>query len=382
MAKRSRKRQSSTALLRNGLRYFKKGNYSQAIETWERVAQQTPDMTPTSALAQAYFRRGLKRLYDQESAHPQGGLSDLRRAVELRADDPCYTYHLGLALHRQGEVDQAIRAYRAVRQNGGEFADRVAYPLAVALLQCGEDPTDDSVWSALTEEERAMLSQVGTFRRRPYTLSPDAPLLWRGLAALDVGEHEEALSAFNRILENEDSTNPMEQRLIHYYLGVLAAQREDWDTARHEWNTAHAAGLTLPRLTENLGEAYHRLAEERLMDGDVEGALAAAQEARRHKPDSNSLQELISQTNQRLAYQAASAGRWDVAHEHWEKADAAEGGSFRLAYNLALAHEKAEEFVAAAEKWREALRRRPRSDDHPDAIDDEQVAMLWRRAAE
>jgi tetratricopeptide (TPR) repeat protein len=58
------------------------------------------------------------------------------------------------------------------------------------------------------------------------------------------------------------------------------------------------------------------------------------------------------------------------------------GGSFRLAYNLALAYEQAEGWVMAGETWREALRRRPRKADHPDAVSDEEVARLWRRAAE
>jgi tetratricopeptide (TPR) repeat protein len=105
-------------------------------------------------------------------------------------------------------------------------------------------------------------------------------------------------------------------------------------------------------------------------------------EALRHKPDDRRLGELISQAHQRLAYKAASAGQWTDATQHWEAADQAEGGSFRLAYNLALAYERAEDFIAAGERWREALRRRPRRDDHPDAIDDEQVSQLWRRAAE
>ena len=105
-------------------------------------------------------------------------------------------------------------------------------------------------------------------------------------------------------------------------------------------------------------------------------------EASRHKPGDRRLNELFSQGYQRLAYQAASVGDWEKALECWEKANEVGGGSFRLAYNLALAYERAEAFIAAGETWREALRRRPRKADHPDAISDEQVARLWRRAAE
>jgi len=336
-------------------------------------------MQPTSALAEAYFRRGLKHLYGK-TRQAQAGLDDLKQAVELQPDDPRYIYHMGLAAHRQGDLEEAIRAYRKALGQGEEFASRAAYPLALALFQSGEDPTAAPEWSALSATEQAMLSQADVFRRRPYTLPPNAPPLWRGMAALDEGDRELALSTLDDVLQN--STHPVEQRMAHYYLGVLAAQDEDWDTARRHWNAARAAGFMAPRLTDNLGKVYHRLAEERLMDKDAQGALEAATEALRHKPDDNRLAELVSNAHQHLAHEAASADQWATALEHWKAADEAEGGSFRLAYNLALAHERAEEFLIAGEKWREALRRRPRRDDHPDAIDDEQVAQLWRRAAE
>ena len=384
MAKRKRKsrrhpRQSGAVLLQNGLQAFRRGDYDQAIEAWERVGRQTPSMQPVSALAQVYFRRGLKHTYGS-SPDLQAGLSDLEQAAKLQPGDPCYAYHLGLAAHRLGDLNRAVRAYQVARRGEGEFAKRAAYPLALALLQRGGDPTSAPVWPALAETERATLSQASAFRRRPYTLSPGAPLLWQGLAALDAGEREQALAALNRTVESPSS--PAELGMAHYYLGVLAARDEKWDTARHHWNAARAAGLAVPRLEGNMGELYHRMAEERLVAEDVEGALAAASEALRHKPDDKRLKELLSQAHQRLADRAASAGQWSVALEHWEAADRAESGRFRLAYNLALAYERAEEFFTAGGKWREALRRRPRRDDHPDAINDGQVAQLWRRAAE
>lgn len=376
---RRRPRQSGAALLQNGLQAFRRGDYDQAIEAWERVGRQAPSQQPVSALAQVYFRRGLQHTYGR-SPDPQAGLSDLEQAARLQPGDPCYAYHLGLAAQRLGDLNRAVHAYQVARKGEGEFAERAAYPLALALLQRGEDPTSAPVWSALSKAEQAMLRQAGAFRRRPYTLSPGAPLLWQALAALDAGGREQALAALNGTVEG--SSSPAELGMAHYYMGVLAARDGDWDGARRRWNAARAAGLTMPRLAGNMGELYHRLAEERLVEQDVEGALAAASEALRHKPDDKRLKELLSQAHQRLAHQAASAGQWPVALEHWEAADEAESGSFRLAYNLALAYERAELFSAAGGKWREALRRRPRRDDHPDAISDGQVAQLWRRAAE
>jgi len=380
-----RRAQSAAALKQNGLRAFKRGDYSQAIETWERVGRHPLDVRLRTALAEAYFRRGLSHLYGK-SPNPPAGLRDLTQATELQPDDPRYRYHLGLAMHHRGDLDEAMGAYRTVRQSHSEseFAARAAYPLALALLQTGKDPANDPMWSELSAEEQSTLDQAATFHRRPYTLSPDAPPLWRSMAALDAGDREQARVLLDSVIES--ATDPVEQGMAHYYRGVLAAQEESWDEARRQWGAAHAAGLAIPRLTANLGEAYHRLAEERLADAssptDVEDVIAAAIEALRHTPDDKRLNELFSQAHQRLAYQAASAGRWSAALAHWEEAHDAEGGSFRLAYNLALAHERCEDFFSAGELWREALRRRPRRDDHPDAITDEQVAQLWRRSAE
>ncbi len=391
--RRTRKRQSSVDLRRNGLGAFNQRDYSTAITAWERVRQQTPDMLPPSALAEAYFRRALHQIHG--TGQLEAGRDDLRRAAELQPDDLRIGYHLGLVAHRQGRLEDAIRHYRLVRERAvrhggvghggvghgdGDLAQRAAYPLALALLQRGDDPTEAPVWSALGDGERAMLDEVGAFRRRPYTLSDDAPALWRGMAALDAGDEARAEAALQHALET--ATSPAERQLSHYYRGVLAAHHEDWERAVGHWTAARAAGLTMARLEDNLQEAYHRVAEQRLERGDVEGALLAGEEARRHGSSYPSLEALVSHAHQRLAHEAASAGRWEAARKQWEQADAAEDGSFRLAYNLALAHERSEEFLAAGERWREALRRRPRSDDHADALTDDQVARLWQRAAE
>jgi tetratricopeptide (TPR) repeat protein len=162
----------------------------------------------------------------------------------------------------------------------------------------------------------------------------------------------------------------------------LAAKNKEWEKAGRQWSAARAAGVRSARLEANSGELYHRLAEKRLENEDIDGALEAAMAARRHARKNKRLDELISQGYQRQAVQAASSGDWERALECWEEANEMGGGSFRLAYNRALAYEHAEDFVAAGETWREALRRRPRKADHPDAISDEQVARLWRRAAE
>ena len=380
MAKKRRRKsrntsaQSAVALRLNGLRAFQSGDYSQAIKTWERIPE---SMRPNPALAEAYFRRGVECFYGSESHH-QDGLEDLQKAVEIQPRDPCYAYHLGLAAHHLGHLDQATRAYRSARQAAGAYADRAAYPLALALLQAGQDPASDPVWDDLSVEDQVMLQEAVAFSRRPYQLSPQAPQLWHTLAALDAGD----LSTAQAGLDELSATTEAEKGILHYYRGVLAAQTEDWETARSEWLAAYAAGLRSQRLVNNLADIFHRAAVELLQNSDPQTALAAAQESARYKSDDNALNQLLAQIHQHLGYQAASANQWDEAQKHWLTATELDSSSFRLAYNLALAYERSENYQKAGETWREALRRRPRRADHPDAITDEQVARLWQRAAE
>ncbi|MCJ7622697.1 MAG: hypothetical protein MUO76_04275 [Anaerolineaceae bacterium] len=366
--------QKATALRSNGLKAFQNGDYQKAISTWERIPE---NLRPTSALAEAYFRRGLEHLHGPEPA-PQAGLLDLQQAISYQPDDQVYAHHLGLAAHRLGDLEQAVLAYRMARRTSKKISDRTAYPLALALLQQKQDPSSDPVWDDLSDDEKVMMIEIGAFHHRPYKLSPEAPLLWRSLVALDEGDHSTAQLMLNEF----QAATPIEKGIVSYYRGITAALTEDWDTTRREWVNAYAAGLRSERLLDNLAELFHRTAEELLTNGEPKTALAAAQESALHKPNDRSLKKLMSQIYHHLGYQAASANRWDEAQSHWQKVLELDGSSFRLAYNLALSYEHSENYQAASETWSEALRRRPRSTSHPDAITDEQVARLWQRTAE
>jgi tetratricopeptide (TPR) repeat protein len=365
--------QSSAALQRNGLQAFKRHDYATAIAVWERAYKQQSDKKTAAALAEAHFRRGASGLDS-----PEETLADLRRANELQPDDDCYAYHLALTLHRQERPSEALPLYQQIRQGKSPFAPRAAYPLALALLQQGENPANHPVWAALNQAEQTILrfgqspQQVAADERSPF---------WQGILALQNGRYTQADELLRQTLDKPESL--LQQAAAHYALGLIAAQAEDWSAARHHWQTAYKSGFHADQLQHNLRELYHRLAEERLQAGDLNAALNAAQDAAKlYGERPSALAELESQIQQRLGQQAAAAGKWAEALEHWGQAREIDGGSFRLAYNFALALEKQEEFIEAGEAWREALRRRPRRSDHPDAITDEQVSRLWRRAAE
>ncbi|MCG2783961.1 MAG: tetratricopeptide repeat protein [Anaerolineae bacterium] len=373
-AKEHRLAQSLEALTQNGIKEFRFKEYAKAIVTWEKIPT---TKRPISMLAEAHFRLGLKLFY---GAAPQEGLTHLQNAAQSLPDDPIYTYHLGLALHRSGNTPGALDAYQTARKKPGSIAARAAYPLALALLQSGQDPAANPAWKELTPAEQTALGSAGAFRRRPYTLPPEAPLLWRALASLDSDNREQAQAQLEQVAAADVSVT--EKGLAHYYLGVLAVRADDLESARRAWEAAAATGLRLERLSANLAETYQRRAEDALAQGDIQTALAAVSEAKRHCPEENTLDELLAQIHQQLGYQAATLDRWNEAQDHWQTAVKLDSGSFRLAYNLALAYEKSGNFLKAGETWREALRRRPRRADHPDALGDDQVARLWQHAAE
>ncbi len=380
MSKRKCSSRSSSKNLRdNGIQAFRSGNYGVAIECWEFLRKRNSSLSQESALAEAYFRQGLNGVYDTP-ARWEDGLLYFSEAVTLQPDEARYHYYKGLASYELGNLAQAADAYAKAYQLGGPFGRRAAYALALIPLQQGEDPTEHPSWPDLTDGERATLTDASNLQRRPYSVSEDAPPLWYGVVALDNGELDEARRALEKVLET--ARNRGSVGLAHHYLGVLAARREDMDTARYHWNQALAAGFDAPHLTLNLGESYHRLTEAHLKADNPAAAAEAAREALHYKPGKRNLELALSQAYQRLGYQAAAGGRWEEARDYWQRAYRLEDGSFRLSYNLALACEKAGEYIEAAEKWRETLRRRPRRDDDPDAMDDTQVAQLWKRAAE
>jgi len=366
--------QSLDAITQNGVKAFRLKEYGKALAAWERI----PDpKRPLPMLAEAHFRLGLNLFY---GANPQDGLFHLQTAVQFQPDDELYAYHLGLALHRQGNLPGAMEAYQAARKKAGAVAKRAAYPLALALLNAGQSLPENPVWQELLPEEQNILRIAGVFRRRPYQLPADAPLLLCALVSLDNDNRLEARGQLEQFLVT--ATDAGEKGLAHYYLGVLAARANDFESARCAWEAALANGFKHERLCANLAELYQRRAEDALTQGEIQTALAAASEAKRHLPQENSLDELLAQIHQQLGYQAATHNNWSEAQYHWRSAVNLDSGSFRLAYNLALAYEKSGDFLQAGEAWREALRRRPRRADHPDALDDDQVSRLWQRAAE
>lgn len=366
---KSRKQQSANDLRHSGLRFFNRGNYDQAISQWERALSKQPLPDDAIRLSEAYFRRACQQ--------PATALADLEKAHHYQPDSIRIQYHLGLVAHHHGDLETAVALYQAVRQSNNLYTQRTNYPLALALLQQGEAIVQTAVWPQLSPAEQALLQAAQTFQRRPYQVGDNAAPLWLGLAALDEGQLTEAQAYLTQSCNAADSA-----ALSHNYLGVIAAAQENWPAATKHWMAAQTASFHSTILQHNLGELYHRLAEDKMGDMQVAAALAAATEAARFKTNDKSLNDLIAHAHAHLGHQAAAQNKWETAYDHWKTAIDSGGKTFRLVCNMALACEQLEIWEEAAELWRDAMRRRPRSSDHPDAVSDAEVSRLWQRTAE
>ena len=96
-----------------GFKAFKKGQFAEAIQHWSNPpAAAMPALKP--ALAEAYFRRAMLAT-DRSMA-----IQDLLAAIGATPEDGRCWYHLGLAHHRDGDLDGAEEAYGR--------AERLGYP--------------------------------------------------------------------------------------------------------------------------------------------------------------------------------------------------------------------------------------------------------------
>jgi tetratricopeptide (TPR) repeat protein len=378
----SKKRNRTTALpkilkgqpnedlrIKQGRTAFKHGAYTQAILHWEGVlashsalAEQEPKVK--AALAEAYFRRGQHDLFVATGR----ALDDLAHAARLKADDPLYAYHVGLAWHRQGEPEKAIAGYRQALTRDPAFK-RATYPLALALVQSGQDATQDPVWQALDETQRLLLQR-----------KPAADSVSQGLGLAAAGQWTEA----RQVLSGSGGKvqSPLARGLVDAYLGIMAQRSGDGDTALAQWWHAFDLGINTPALVYNLTLAYTLRAESALAAGRPEEAATLAKRGLSVAPENRRLLDIAAYSRLQAGYSAAEKGDWEKALNHWNNIENLAGLNARaLAANQAIAFEKLEDWESAAEAWREFVRRRPRKEETDDWLSPEQVARLWARVS-
>jgi tetratricopeptide (TPR) repeat protein len=370
-------RLTAPELAQQGYRAFQRADYAGAIKAWDHArGKPNAPLTLAAALAEAHFRRAISQ--------PSPDLSDLIRATNLRPADQRYRYHLALAFHRQGALDEAEPLYRQLLAEAPPFT-RAAAPLAQLLLEQNRSATKDPAWQHLSPAERTQLAAAEALIRKKAVstltkLSAESlHPFWRGLVALALNDFPTAQQCLQP-LANPDSALPAQARAVaRYYLGVIAAAAGQIEAALAHWQVAQAGGMNRLHLQRNLSAVAYVQAIAAQQAGQPQKAADLLAQAGLDDADTSAF---YRQLNLELGYAAAQKGDWKQALSHWQQAESAGDESRQLTCNLALAYQHQEQYHPAAEYWRTMLRRRPRKVGHPDALTDSQVARIWQNIAE
>lgn len=364
------------ALVREAHRMLDKSRYQDALELTEQAAQLARSRDERQAcdalLAEIYFQQASTRT-------GRARLEDLEKAAELAPQKPLYRVHLARALEQDGRIDKALTHYRAVSKVWKDSG--VGYLWCVAALEAGRpQPRVDlspAERNTLTIVQRLASKDPKAVRLAEPVLDGSLPL-WKALAQMladDQTAPVEELKTVTSMLDGTEATG-----IVHYYLGVAALRAGDLDAAWLALDDAREAGYTSPWMKENLSYLARVQAIRQAEAGNWQ-AVVRVGEPVLDETDDRILAETVGLARYHLGYKAALTGKWAAAIRHWQQAERYASSCY-LAQNLALALEQREDWQGAAEAWRDLIRRRPRRKDHPDHLSDNQVAGLWRHAAE
>ncbi|MFL5803910.1 MAG: tetratricopeptide repeat protein [Roseiflexaceae bacterium] len=345
-----------------GLRSFHAQRFDDAIRLWSPLAAKDPRVR--AALAEAFFRRALRPTLTGQT------FDDLRQAITLAPNEARYHYHLGMNLHRTGDLAGAITSYRAVLQRDANWRGA---GMLLALASLEQNPRADlSAAPGSTPQIRAALAPVQSLLLGTARL-PDGDALarlWRGLALIDAGD------GAARAALDDDRPLPAAQfvALRRYYKGVAAAQAGDIEAALKLWQQVYAGGTFTTTLLDNLATLLFQQLSAQLAAGDLAGATATVEQSLDTPFSGGAFDEARVQVLDRAARDAAANGDWARAVALWEgarrlvSANSTLGSPRPLLHNLALAYEAQEQWIEAAEAWRGMLRTRPRQKgDQPPA---------------
>jgi tetratricopeptide (TPR) repeat protein len=366
------------ALARDGMQAFKRVDYDGAIYHWTKTLQKKdrpPDVP--FALAEAHFRRALSK--------PVTDLKDLNEAIKLKPNDNCYNYHLALAYHNQGELKKAESIYRSLLSGSPPY-ERVALPLAQLLIEQKVSVVKDPVAKYLTLQDKAQLSVAeALINQKPAsTLArlidvPSIDPIWRGLLAFALNKPEIAQQNLQNV---SDEYHPIHQAVAKYYMGLMAIDNNQLKTTLEYWLSAKSKGYDMLHLRKNLSVLYYHRAVQEYKAGRVPQANEFLEKVSSQYFKTKEFNQFKQQMNWQTGCEVARSGNWQKARQCWEKILQDGESNRRLTFNLALAHQKTDNYIEAAERWREVLRRRPRNADHEDALTDVQVARIWAIVAE
>ena len=295
-----------------------------------------------------------------------------------------FAYHQGMTLLALHRFDAARTALTRARQLGATH-ESLAPALALAQQLDGQAPEAGELvpeqaqalaFLSALQQGKADAQQSATF----VAQQPNAQQrsLWQELLQMRETPGASPLASLESAQSELDAE--LARPIVDYYVGVAALRRRDHETAVAAWHDAQAHGFNTPWFRDNqvylLRQEIEELAEREEWATIVE-RLSGHSELETSAP----LREHLAYAHFYLGEAQARAQQWQEAAHHWRQAHELNPSRY-LAQNLALAEESLENWWGAAEAWRDLTRRRPRKENHPDYLDDEQVATVWKRASD
>jgi tetratricopeptide (TPR) repeat protein len=363
------------ALKQNGLRAFQRSDFTAAIKEWSSFdLKAEPSAGP--ALAEAHFRRALN------TPDPLQRTADLTRAAELAPTEGRFWYHLGLAHHRAGRLDEARTAYARAAAAG--FARRpLGFTRGLVEVEC-DTRVDGARLTAVSGDEAVSLIPIvallrgdlkavlasGTSswieRLRGQARGDAVTALWRGLAYLAAGQVTQAAETLGA---RTNSTLPGGAEAVRiFYRGLALVASGDRTGALAEWGKLHERDQ-FPRVAAAVASAYTSQVRADLEAGRWSEVVKATDSAFALPGPSRQQPALLTAAivaRNRLANEAVARGAWAEAIPHWQHmADLLEsapalGPRGPILHNLAIAYEATEQWGAAAEAWTVLMNTLPR----------------------
>lgn len=355
------------------------GNLPQALElaTAAHSAANDPRTLAASAtlLAELHLRSA--------AAAPRMAvrLQHLDAALAFEPANQRINYHFAVALLLVGRPDEAWLRLADVPDSAFDHVDVLRQ---LALAASGEPWSAAGLASDMADAVAFVAEVAGGAPAELLLAASEQRQLpggdsniWRALLRMLANDKSAPINWLQEAITAE--TRPYVLAILHYYHGVALMRARRDGEALAAWRTALALGSGSRLVQSNHTQMVRQQAQSLADQGQWSAALATATQIE-DQSDDKVLQEVIGFAHFNLGYQAAEQQQWRSAAHHFRQAEQAIQHRL-LSQNLALAEEALENWEAAAEAWREMVRRRPRRTDHPDYLSDNQVAAIWRHAA-
>ncbi len=358
-----------------GVKSVKEGKYNDAISELEKAVYLNPhNELYRKTLGQANFLNGISFYNNGKLSNAIAGF---RNALQVDPFNASYLYNLGLAYHKNKNVDKAIEAYTRALKIIPDDPD-LRYRSALAYLDKGDSKAvislaeegvkrfsgrrDSWVWQwliaisyAISGECKRALNLFKDIEVEENLFSyVDHPLtanfFWgMGLLNLEENNYEDAekyLSESSRLFAD----NP----IADYYYGLALLGSDKIDEAVLYMENAFEQGLNSMDVRRNLTNAMYELALLYEEKSEMTEALELLERAWQIYPQS--IKEALVKIYFEFGLALAKEEKFDEAILEWSKIEKIDPDNNDALHNIALAYERMDMHDKAKHYWERAIK--------------------------